>query len=153
MERHLHNVNPAVTVVAHGTTDDIGRRQHYSVNRLGDETREPQADGSVIVRRPVVATAIVDFAQVNDEALLAIVEDRLADRAASEFGSRRMDGALKHVRRALEVVRQDATKPMRRRAATAPGVVVDGDGDDAAPSVPAAPAAIPGMVVDPQGAH
>lgn len=150
--KHLHpNADDRLTVIASGAIDPIQRQTLYSINRLGDAVAEPQPDGSVLTRRPVATVTHIDFAHLNEEALLAIVEDRLADRAAGEFGTKRIDSALRHARKALEIVRADARNPMRRRSQVAPGVaVVDAD-DDAAPSAAVAPPAIPGMVIDENG--
>lgn len=151
--KHLTpNADDRLTVIAAGAIDPIQRQALYSINRLGDAVAEPQPDGSVLTRRPVATVTHIDFAHLNEESLLAILEDRLADRAAGEFGNKRIDSALRHVRKTLDIVRADARKPMRRRSQVAPGVAVtDADGDDAAPSAAAAPAAIPGMVIDPNG--
>jgi hypothetical protein len=142
VHKHIHNINPKITVIAGGGVDEIGRRLGYSINLLGDEVREPTEDGSVITRRPVQEKISVDFSQLNEEALLSIVEDRLADRCAGDYGNRRTQVALRSIRKALDAVRRDSVTPMRRRSATHEPVVVDDDDV-------ASPAPLPVSAVDP----
>jgi hypothetical protein len=141
VQKHIPNINPTVTVVGQEMLNPIGQRQLYVVNRLGDEVREPAPDGSVIVRRPVASKTLLDFAVINDEALLAVVADRLEDRAAGEYGTKRTATAAKLLRKALTHVIAESTKPLRKRAQGEAAPTAD-DEDEAEP----APAiAIPGV--------
>ena len=143
MSKHFPNINPTITVVAHDVMNPIGLRSHYVVQRMGDEVREPQPDGSVVIRRPVADKLLLDFTSLNEEALLTIVVDRLADRAAGEYGNRRIESAARMARKALEAVRVDSTKPLRKRPQGEQPEAIDGD----EPEATAAPAIqIPGVV-------
>lgn len=143
MQKHIPNINPTITVVGQETLSPIGQRTLYTVNRLGDEVREPAPDGSVIVRRPVVAKTLLDFAVINDEAVLAVVADRLEDRAAGEYGTKRTATAAKLIRKALAHVIAESTKPLRKRphGEAAPTA----DDEEEGPGAPAI--AIPGVKV------
>lgn len=144
VQKHIPNINPTLTVIGQETLSPIGQRQLYVVNRLGDEVREPSADGSVIVRRPVASKTLLDFAVINDEALLAIVADRLDDRSASDYGTRRTATAAKLVRKALAQVIAESTKPLRKRAQGEPAPTTDDSEEtDVKPNI-----SIPGVTVD-----
>lgn len=145
MPKHFQNINPTVTVIGQDLITPIGQRTLYTVNKLGDEVREPSADGSVIVRRPVADKLLVDFGTINEEALLTIVADRLTDRAAGEYGNRRIESAARMVRKALEAVRVDSTKPLRKRPQGETAEPVETD--DAADANEAAAIQIPGVIV------
>ena len=152
MPKHFPNINPTLTVVGQDALTSIGQRYLYVVNRLGDEIRETTPDGGVIVHRPVAAKVLIDFGMINDEALLTIVADRLADRAAGEYGNRRVESAARMIRKALEAVRVDSTKPLRKRPLGEPVVVEDEepipDQFNAGPIAPATPSPIqiPGVI-------
>lgn len=145
MPKHFPTINPTVTVVAQDVLTPTGQRSLYQVNLLGNEVRETAPDGSFIVRRPVADRLLIDFEKVNEESLLAIVADRLADRSSGEFGNRRMDSALKMVSKALEAVRVDSTKPLRKRPQGEQPAATEGAEPEVLDAAPAIQ--IPGVTV------